>query len=244
MSLLRLFTATKHILVFVSLTHALTLSAESLGEEQIVVADDGREVLLKTDGSWHYIVRDRYATTSDGQQILLMPDGNWRAVNSIPAIDSAKKNLLSSSNSRPALKVVRQEPLQVLLDKVEILRKKSKGHKSNKLESRTLFYLLVRNRGDNEVALSNEELNSKLQGIQARSSTGEKFKILRVDVQKTNLKPGETSLLSIVTDGSPKWFNIQYLSIELAPDILKNSSRLQFRKDMDEVSVKAVKKLK
>ena len=50
---------------------ALTMLSvnNALSADQHVITDDGREVLLRQDGSWQFRSSDRFANTKEGQQI-------------------------------------------------------------------------------------------------------------------------------------------------------------------------------
>ena len=64
----------------ISLVILMTTIASVIGAEERLVTDDGREVLVHEDGSWEFILVDRYATAPDGQRILLQADGNWEYI--------------------------------------------------------------------------------------------------------------------------------------------------------------------
>jgi hypothetical protein len=51
---------------------------------QEVIIVDGREVLLKEDGTWTYNSTDRYANTNDGRRLRLKDDGSWQYVGNAP----------------------------------------------------------------------------------------------------------------------------------------------------------------
>lgn len=45
---------------------------------EVVVSDDGREVMLNADGTWEFVSEDRFATTKDGSRVRLRKDGSWQ----------------------------------------------------------------------------------------------------------------------------------------------------------------------
>jgi hypothetical protein len=63
---------------------SLSLCSHLLHADQEVTTDDGREVLLKEDGSWTFRSTDRFANTVDGQRIRLKQDGSWAYVGNSP----------------------------------------------------------------------------------------------------------------------------------------------------------------
>ncbi len=44
---------------------------------QVVISDDGREVLLKDNGTWEFRSNDRYANTPDGRRVRLKENNTW-----------------------------------------------------------------------------------------------------------------------------------------------------------------------
>jgi len=224
----------------------LFFSSLKVCAEEIVISDDGREVLLKGDGSWHYVSRDRYATASDGRRIVLRPDGAWHEEHTgstaikpetgTQVADVQQANDVSTQASQ-------QEPLQFLLDSVEILRKKTRTHKSSRIDTRTVFRIRITNSTSGAINISDSEINTMSTKVQMESSSGAKFKLLDLNLDKRQLDPAETTTVTLTADGSPKWLNIKYLGIVLKPGALRNSSALQFRKSMDDINVRNVEEL-
>lgn len=49
----------------------------ALADDAPAIADNGREVVLREDGTWEFVSEDRFATTADGKRIRLKGDGTW-----------------------------------------------------------------------------------------------------------------------------------------------------------------------
>jgi hypothetical protein len=123
--------------------------------------------------------------------------------------------------------------------KVEILRRKIKRAKSIHAETRTVYHLSVRNDTTNDI-----ELNSALQGaLKARSSSGGEFPILAVDFGETRLAPGARTDIIVEAEGSPTWFGVKYMQLEVAAGALGNSDRRILSKSMNEVERRSVESL-
>ncbi len=202
--------------------------------EQIVISDEGREVLIKDDGSWQYVSRDRYASDSLGRRIVLKPDGSWQYKDD--AIDNPVQAERSAVQDEPGVKS--QLPgSRLLLDRVEVQRKLTKTIKSKRLETRTIYFLQIRNTGSQDMQLEETQLQRIAKGMRAGSSGGENFEIIAVESGTKKLAPGDSSELLVRTAGSPKWFNVKFLELEIAGGVLGNPAALVLRKDMDEIDI-------
>ena len=91
-----------------------------------VVNIDGREILLKDDGTWAYASSDRFADTKDGQRVRLKQDGSWQYVGNAP---------LTSKQQ------VRTTELDLKLQKVVIETNEKKVQKNTRVRTQTVFYV-------------------------------------------------------------------------------------------------------
>ena len=219
---------------------SLTVIGLQAFAENIVISDDGREVLLNADGSWQFVSRDRYATANDGQRYRLNPDGSWQLISG--DFSEATQAQRSREGVSAEARIITTSPLQLLLSDVEIHRKKVKMLKSVRVETQTVFRLIVKNRSDQAVILSNETIETMKAGVKTGSSKGENFKVTDITFDKPELIPGDSVRLTIVSAGSPRWHSIQYVSVEFSAGALYNPSPVVLRKDMDEVVVRQTDK--
>ncbi len=208
-------TALRQCLVFVALS-AMSLS---LHAEQIVVTDDGSEVLLKDDGSWVQLSRDRFATSRSGERIRLQPNGRWDKVVDPRQVDGAVESIpvapvVSESVGQSNPSYASSADYRLLLEKTEILKVEVKTQKSRRIETRTVFYLDLLNRSAETISL--ESLDNKQ--FSAVASSREKFEVINVDADKLELASGERAQIQVTTDGSPQWFGVKYLSLTVKAD--------------------------
>jgi len=213
---------------------AITFSAAHAGE--YVISDDGQQILLNDDGSWVQVSKDRFATTISGQRIRLKPDGSWDIMKKLDG-DKQANNKTAQTQSLQA--ITNNENVGILLNKVEILKKKTKTLKSKRIDTRTVFHLTIINQGNENLLFD----SLPLKAFTARSSGSDIFKILSAKADVTQLKPTERTTLVIVTNGSPKWFGVKYLNIELAKNAIGNSSARILSKNIDDVIVRTVEEL-
>jgi hypothetical protein len=210
---------------------ALSLAPSTTLAEEVVISDDGRQIQLNGDGTWIQLSRDRYATNAEGRRVRLRPDGTWTLMTDAEAV--AKVAPAAGAQLTP-LKAASESTLH--LAKVEILRRKIKRAKSIHAETRTVYHLGVRN--DTEAPL---ELSPDLKrALKARSSSGGEFEILTLDIEQQRLAPGERTNIRVEAEGSPQWFGVKYLQLEVAAGALGNADRRLLSKSMDEVDKRSV----
>ncbi len=101
----------------------------ALSATQNIVTDDGREVLLKEDGSWQFRSTDRFANTKEGQRVRLKDDGNWEYVGNAPVTME---------------KQVRTTDLDIKLQKVVIETYEKKVQKNKRVKTQTVFYFKLK----------------------------------------------------------------------------------------------------
>lgn len=224
-------TPTMYSLIF------LLCSAVKLQAVEYVISDEGKHIQLNDDGTWAQVSKDRYATTRDGRRIKLRPDGSWEEVRE--ALHQPEEALSYNDQVLSAQKVEDVNDVVILLDKVEILKIKTKLKKSARLDTRTVFHLRIKNEVDSST-LQSENL---MKGLSAYSSSGQKFPIERIVPTKQADSAGHT-VLTIVTDGSPKWFGVKYLSLAINQNLLGNRSKRILSRGMDEVVIRTVKSFK
>ena len=209
---------------------------------EYVISDDGRQIQLNDDGSWIQISKDRHATTPDGRRIRLKPNGSWVVM---PKISGETKSALNTDH--PAIGFTSQikpqnltpniSGISILLPKVEILKKKTKMLKSSRIDTRTVFHLQIIN-GSKQTLQLDETIKS---GITATSSGKDQFPVTAIQFSAVSIAPGQRAAMTVFTEGSPKWFSIKYLNIQIDKNVIANNAAKILSMNMDDVITRTVK---
>ena len=201
--------------------------------EQRLVTYDGRDVIIHEDGTWEFASENRYATTPDGEQVQLKADGSWIFIENapFPASDvqlssvgpvTSNNHQSSGVESNPAL-------VSVLLNEafVEEYSEKAGAQSKNTRTYRYINFLLdVSLSAGAENSLSLNELDPK--EFIVTDDRGESYEVIRLDGSSTDLRPGETAQLSVITDGAPGTLvRVRNAFLSIAPDALKNEGTIE-----------------
>ena len=207
------------------------LSAAWVYAEEIVISDDGRQIQLNGDGSWVQLSADRYAINAAGERIRLKPDGTWSVLGE-QVLSPSRSNVtpLSGANSLAAVQST------LFLAKVEILKRRIKRAESVHAETRSIYYLRVINDGATDIRVD-ASLADKLV---ARSSSGMVFPISSVEFEDAVIVTGQHATIRIEAEGSPQWFGVKTMVLEVAPNALGNSQTRLLNKSMDDVERRSV----
>jgi hypothetical protein len=198
-----------------------------------VVSDDGREVRLNEDGTWSLLSRDRFATTPDGRRIRLMTDGRWELIIDPEAAisNTARPMSVASPHNHMSSNATR-----ILLTQVDILKVNTTKHKAITADTRTFYYLTVTNNSDQAIELT----QSKRKSISATDSKGRKYDVEALRFDNDVIASGESQQLIVIIDGAPLWYNVRYLSIELAANTFGQHPRVVLSKNMPDIETKVV----
>lgn len=221
-------------------------SAQILAAED-VISDDGREVRLNDDGTWSFLSRDRYATTIDGRRIRLIPDGRWEiTTDDVTVIEERTQTTKDSANGVAATtqvtrKIVRQSSnaggnSSILLTRVDILKKKTKTHKSTKADTRTAFYVQVANHSKNPIAL-NQALKSSLK---ASDSKGRQYDTLLLRYKGDQIASGSSKQIIVLIDGAPRWYGVKNMNLKIDANTFGDNSSILLSKNMNDIDTKIV----
>jgi hypothetical protein len=211
-------------LAIVLISLSLSLCSNMLRADQDVVTDDGREVLLKTDGTWTFRSTDRFANTADGQRIRLKQDGSWQYVGNAPMV------------SRDQVKTTE---LGITLVKTVIEKHETKVQKNKRLKTQTVFYL---NLELSPLATSDIKFSrNDVSGIEVTDNNGKRYTVLSILPGTEVLKPGSKTTIAVRIDDSPSWLdNAESMQMNIRPGIfgiqqpIKLSRRID---DFEEVDV-------
>lgn len=218
----------KNISATLLISMLLMTMSNALSADQRVTASDGREVLLKQDGSWLYLSTDRFANTGDGRQVRLKEDGSWTYDGNVPLRSKTQ---------------VRTVALDIKLQKVVVETYKKKTQKSTRIKTQTVFYVLLNNSAHTKQTISIQDSDISL--LQVKDSNGKDYPVLSIKPGMANIPPGEKTTLVIRAEKSPLLFdNVKSMAIIFKRGIfgIEKSLTLSQRKaDFGEANVDGFK---
>ena len=182
--------------------------------------DDGREVILKNDGSWTFANDDRFATSTDGTRVRLKADGSWEFIGNAPKASPEQ---------------VMTESLEVSLIRTETEVYKQRATKNVRFDSQTVFYLNV------DVSRYSEPVAAKLAHFNLFKVTDSKnnsYPVISVTPQPKQLAPGEAIELAVRVDGSPAGafaISIRNLYLEIDKNVFNTDQPIQITQAVEEI---------
>lgn len=181
----------------------LMLVSLNLAAAEQVVNIDGREILLKDDGTWAYASSDRFADTKDGQRVRLKQDGSWQYVGNAP---------LTSKEQ------VRTTELDLKLQKVVIETNEKKVQKNIRVRTQTVFYVELDYSAQAKKHFSIKKTDSSL--IEVKDNNGRIYPVLSIQADSTEVEPGTENTIVIRADKSPSiWDEVKSMQIIFKPGI-------------------------
>ena len=203
---------------------AMLAGSSTLYADQQVITDDGREVLIKQDGTWEFRSNDRFANTSDGQRIRLKEDGSWQYVGNAPM----------TSNKR-----VRTPELDIKLHKVVIETHEQKVQKNKRVKSQTVIYM---NLELSPLASSKVSINKNdISLIKVTDNKNRDYPVLSVQPVPLNLSPDSDTTIAIRADGAPQWWkNVKSMQITFEPGVLGLQAPVTLSQSVDDIDKKKV----
>jgi len=184
-----------------------------------VMTDDGREVLLKDDGTWEFRSTDRYANTKEGARIRLKANKSWEYIGNAPV--TSKQH-------------VRTTTLDIKLQKVEIEVYKEKVHRNIRTFSQTVFYVSI-----DVTPLAKKNLTTgkiDISRILARDDKGGNYRVLSTTPAVIDFSDKTRLSISIRLDGSPSvWGNAKSMELELLPDIFGIQESITLSQNINEI---------
>jgi hypothetical protein len=192
--------------------------------DQKITTDDGREVLLRGDGTWVFRSTDRFANTEDGQRVRLKQDGSWEYVGNAPVVSEEH---------------VRSTLLDMKLQNVVIERHQIKVQKNIRTRTQTVFYvnLGLSAKAKNNISLSENDVSH----IEVIDNNGKTYPVLSVHPAPTELTPGSDTTMEIRADGSPVWIDdVKSMSVIFKPEIYGVRQPVTLSRDVDDFEEKKV----
>ena len=210
------------IIILISLL--LLPGSNVLSANQEVITDDGREVLLRDDGTWEFRSTDRFANTKDGLRIRLKDDGSWQYVGNAP---------LTSKQQ------IRTTDLDIKLRKVVIETHEKKVQKNTRVNSQTVFYL---NLELSPLAKSNISINENdISRVKVKDNEGKDYPVLSIQPETTILKPGSDTKVAVRVDGAPQWWkSVKSMEIIFKPGIFGLQAPVTLSQSVDDIDKKKV----
>jgi hypothetical protein len=204
---------------------SLLLICPILYAQEEIISDDGREVLIRDDGSWEFRSGDRYANTKDGRRIKLKADGTWIYIGNAPLVTKEQ---------------ARTTTVDIKLEKVEFEVHKEKVHKNIREESQTVFYLNVdvSPLANNPLSISNTDLT----GIKVSDDKGKNYPALSLTPDNTNISPGTHQTFVLRAKDSPhSWAGVKLIEMEIPAGVFGNEEPIQFSRKYHDIEEKNVK---
>jgi len=196
----------------------------SVAADQQVITDDGREVLLRQDGTWKFLSGDRFANTDDGQRVRLKQDGSWAYVGNAPMVAPAQ---------------VRTRELEISLRRTVIETHEVKVQKNTRVNSQTVFNVEL---ASSPIARKDVYIDEQdTARVRVTDSKGRKYRVLSLRPAPATLKPGSRMSVAIRVDGSPQWWkNVKSMTVALGPGLFGLKEPVSLRQDVDEMEKKKV----
>lgn len=210
-------------LVLFALLPTLPGSVMAAGSRD-ALSDDGREVLLKPDGTWVFRSNDRFANTSDGQRVRLNDDGTWELVGNAPRISEAQ---------------VRTTDIDIQLVRAVIEKQETKLTRNTRVTTQSVFHLRVK------VSPQAGE------GLRVQSAAPSKFSVkdnrnnvypvLTVRPESADLQPGSEQTFVVRADDSPSILTMaNSMSVEVAPGVFGNAGPILFNYSLRDIEYEKV----
>jgi len=155
-------------IVFGTLFSLLLIANNSQADNQLLITDDGREVLLNDDGSWTFRSSDRFASSHDGRRIRLKEDGSWQYADDAPPspreksanLESGDKNLKKSSSKNYA----------------------KKGFKNTRVKTQTVFYVQLNDSSLIKATSSDSDISL----IEIKDNNGKNYPVISIKPDTAN----------------------------------------------------------
>ena len=214
------------LITMVTLSLALSLApvSNALSATQEIITDDGREVLLKEDGSWSFRSTDRFANTKEGRRVRLKDDGSWQYTGNAPLVMKEQ---------------VRTTDLDIKLQKVVIETHEKKVQKSKRIKTQTVFYLNLE-----LSALAKGNINIKkndVSMIKVMDNNGKNYPVLSIQPGPAVLEPNSKTTIVIRAKSSPSWLSkVKSMEVVLSPGIFGIQDPITLKQNVIEFDEKKV----
>ncbi len=162
--------------------------AASTTADQIIINGDGREILLKDDGSWQWASDNIYLDTKDGRRVVLTPDGQWQYVGLAPVVqEDTYRELLVEVAVSDAL--------------ISQVREKVGGKKNTRTTSTMQFNLTVSVADSAQQPLDVSQLDKHFFAVS--DNRGKTYSVENVSADTHKIAPGQDAKITLQVDGAP-----------------------------------------
>ncbi|MBU2479314.1 MAG: DUF3157 family protein [Gammaproteobacteria bacterium] len=203
---------------------SILLNSPGVFAAQEAISDDGREVLLKDNGTWEFQSNDRYANMPDGRRVRLKEDNTWEYIGNVPLTTKTK---------------ARTETTDITLQSAVVETHQEKNFKNIRTETQTVFNLQVdlSPLADKGVTID----NSALARIKVTDNKGEHYTNQSLIPGQFTLAPGSQQTFTLRVIGSPSWLkNPESIKVELAPGIFGNPDAVELTMSVNDLERKVV----
>ncbi|MBA59367.1 MAG: hypothetical protein CMQ40_09375 [Gammaproteobacteria bacterium] len=190
--------------------------------DQIIISDEGREVLLREDGTWQFLSEDRFGTLKNGTRIRLRSDGRWSVSKNEDEWVSMPARFLKVSKDTLEL-----EGIGFQLSKVVIESERGKNRKNSTLRAQIIAELVI----DGPTKKFSLPKKSSLRVTDSRGREYEAKKMSLISER------GNTSkVLRIILNGAPRWWGVKFFKFEFNSGAFGHDVPIELTKAMSEVS--------
>ena len=203
---------------------SILLSSPAGFAAQEVISYDGREVLLKDNGTWEFRSNDRYANTPDGRRVRLKENNTWEYMGNAPLTTTTEARTVTTD---------------ITLQRAVVETHKEESYKNIRTETQTVFYLQIALSplADKGVTID----KSALARIKVVDNKGGHYTNLSLTPDQFTLAPKSQQTFAVRVDGSPSWFKgAKSVNIELAPGIFGNRDTVALTIRVDDMDHKEV----
>lgn len=185
---------------------SILLNSPGVFAAQEAISDDGREVLLKDNGTWEFRSNDRFANTPDGRRVRLKGDNTWEYMGNAPLTTKTQ---------------ARSPTIDIALQRAVIETHQEEIYKNVRTETQTVFYLQVALSPLAEKGVAIDK--SALARIKVTDNQGKHYPSLSLTPDQLTLEPKSQQTFAVRVDGSPSWWKgIKSMQLELAPGLFGN----------------------
>mgnify|MGYP001380320818 CR=1 FL=1 len=189
--------------------------------DQIIISDEGREVLLREDGTWEFLSEDRFGTLKNGTRIRLRSDGRWSVGKNEDEWVSMPARLLRASKDTLTL-----EGIYFNLSKVVIESERGKNRKNSTLRAQIIAELVI------DPTTKKFSLPEK-SSLKVTDSRGREYEAKTISLIS---EQGNSSIvLRIILNGAPRWWGVKFFKFEFNSGAFGQGVPIELTKAMSEV---------
>ncbi len=204
------------------------LLALPVAADQALIGADGREILLKDDGTWDYVSNSIFVDTREGQRVELKPDGSWSYVGLAPVQEETQ---------------YRELAIEVAVASADIEEYVSKvgATKNTRKESFTNFYLdvLVASSADAPVDLK----ALKPEQFSISDNKKKSYPVIEINSDIDQLAPGKSTRLHVKTKGAPGGLiRTRFINLVIQPEAFNTEQAIELEIEYEALDISRKRK--